>query len=129
MQVLVTGVAGFIGHHVARALLERGDEVLGIDALISNYNLGQKRANIVSLSKYRNFRMVEVDLRTAPLQDFVDGCDVVYHQAAQAGVRASWGAFPLFVEHNILATQRLLEATRAAQVRRFVYASSSSVYG
>jgi len=129
MQVLVTGVAGFVGSHLAEALLAQGDEVIGIDAYTSYYNLEQKRENVRRLKKYRYFRMIEIDLRTAPLQEFVDGCEIVYHQAAQPGVRASWGAFPSYVEHNVLATQRLLEAARAAQVRKFVFASSSSIYG
>jgi UDP-glucuronate 4-epimerase len=129
MQTLVTGVAGFVGSHVAEALLERGDEVLGIDSFTSYYNLQQKRDNIAALRRSSAFQFVEVDLRSAPLQEFVDGVDVVFHQAAQPGVRSSWGAFESYVEHNVVATQRVLDAARAAQVRKVVYASSSSVYG
>ena len=129
MRALVTGTAGFIGSRLAEELLRRGDDVLGIDALTSYYDLGQKREALDRLLAYENFTSVQVDLRTAPLDEFAHGCDVVFHQAAQPGVRASWGAFASYVEHNVLVTQRVLEAARAADVQRLVYASSSSVYG
>ncbi|GAC1568831.1 MAG: NAD-dependent epimerase/dehydratase family protein [Ktedonobacteraceae bacterium] len=74
--------------------------------------------------------MIEADLRTADLPPLLEGVDYVFHQAAQAGVRTSWGPeFTSYVEHNVLATQRLLEAARKSGVRRVIYASSSSVYG
>ncbi len=129
MLTLVTGAAGFVGSHLAETLLARGDEVLGIDSFTSYYNLQQKRDNIRSLLRHGAFQFVEVDLRTAPLQEFVDGVDVIFHQAAQPGVRSSWGAFESYVQHNVVATQRVLDAARAAQVRKVVYASSSSIYG
>ena len=129
MRMLVTGAAGFIGSNLAQALLQRGDEVLGIDALTSYYDIGFKTEALSRLQAFPNFTSVQVDLRTAPLEEFTHGCDVVFHQAAQPGVRASWGNFPSYVEHNVLATQRLLDAARASDVQRFVYASSSSVYG
>lgn len=129
MRALVTGAAGFVGSHLAGALLSRGDEVLGLDAFTSYYDIGQKRDNLAALKRAPGFQLVEIDLRTAPLDEYLHGCDVVFHQAAQPGVRASWGAFTSYFEHNVLATQRLLEAARGADVQRFVYASSSSVYG
>jgi UDP-glucuronate 4-epimerase len=129
MQVLVTGVAGFVGSHLAEALLAQGDEVVGVDSFTSYYNLQQKRDNLRSLLNSRGFQFVEIDLRSAPLQEFVDGVDVIFHQAAQPGVRSSWGAFESYVQHNLLVTQRVLDAARAAQVRKVVYASSSSIYG
>jgi nucleoside-diphosphate-sugar epimerase len=129
MRTLVTGVAGFVGSHLAQSLLERGDSVVGLDALTSYYDIGQKRANLRRLADHPEFTSIEVDLRTAPLAEFLHGIDQVFHQAAQPGVRASWGSFSSYVEHNILATQRMLDAAKAADVSRFVYASSSSIYG
>ncbi len=126
MRALVTGVAGFVGSHLAEALLARGDSVRGVDCFTPYYDRAQKEANIAAA---RGLEMVEADLRTCDLRSLLDGVDVVYHQAAQAGVRLSWSAgFADYVGHNILATQRLLEAVRGARVR-VVYASSSSVYG
>ena len=129
MRALVTASAGFIGSRLAEALLRRGDDVLGIDALTSYDDLGQKREALDRFQAYENFTSVQVDLRTAPLDEFARGWDVVFHRAAQPGVRASWGAFASYVEHNVLVTQRVLDAARAADVQRLVYASSSSVYG
>src|SRR5262249_48889376 len=77
-----------------------------------------------------HFELIEADLRTADIAPLLDGVDVVFHLAAQPGVRVSWSdGFPTYVENNVLATQRLLEALKDRQVRRLVYASSSSVYG
>lgn len=129
VRALVTGAAGFIGSQLVEHLLDQGDEVIGIDSLTSYYNVAQKRGNLAGLIGRRDFTFVEVDLRVAPLEQYVEGVEVVYHQAALPGVRTSWAAFPDYVDHNVLATQRLLEAARASDVARFVYASSSSVYG
>jgi nucleoside-diphosphate-sugar epimerase len=131
MRALVTGVAGFIGSHLADALLDEGHAVLGVDCFTPFYGEVQKRENLETALASPRFELVESDLRTAAIEPLLDDVDVVFHQAAQAGVRGSWAeGFADYVGHNVLATQRLLEA--AVTVRpaaRFVYASSSSVYG
>ncbi len=130
MTHLVTGVAGFIGSQLAEALLEEGHDVLGIDGFTPYYERAIKDANLSELRNRDDFRLVEADLREADLVELLDGVDVVYHQAAQPGVRLSWSeGFATYDSCNVLATQRLLEAARQTGVGRFVYASSSSVYG
>ena len=129
MKVLVTGAAGFIGSQLAETLAAAGDDVVGIDAMTDYYDVGVKRAHVASLTE-AGVRFVEADLRYSDLAPFVEGVQVVHHQAAQPGVRNSWAErFTDYDGHNILGTQRLLEAARHAGVHRFVYASSSSVYG
>ena len=111
MKVLVTGAAGFIGSHVAEALLGRGDTVTGVDCFLDYYPRAVKERNLAGPRSHDGFSFVEADLATAPLEPLVDGCDAVIHLAAQAGVRASWGQdFRIYVDSNIHATQRLLEA-------------------
>lgn len=128
MRALVTGGAGFIGSHLTQALLARGDEVRVVDCLTDYYDIEQKRANLATLGAGVDIRTD--DLRTADLKPLVDDVDVVFHQAGQPGVRLSWAdGFEAYDSCNILATQRLLEACREASITRFVYASSSSVYG
>ena len=130
MRILVTGVAGFIGSTLAERLIRDGHEVTGIDAFTDYYPRAMKEANLTTLKTSPKFKLVEADLSEVDLAPFVDGTDTIFHQAAQAGVRASWGAsFEVYTRWNILATQRLLEAVKGSKVRRFVYASSSSVYG
>lgn len=132
MRCLVTGAAGFIGSHLAERLLADGHEVLGIDAFIDYYARRLKERNVQVLRSWQAFSFVEGNLLDAHLPPLLDGVDCIFHQAAQAGVRSSWGAdFSRYVDCNVLATQRLLEAavTAGTSVRRFVYASSSSVYG
>jgi nucleoside-diphosphate-sugar epimerase len=127
MRAVVTGAAGFIGSTLADALLAGGNDVVGIDCLTPYYDESVKRAN---LPRHDRFTLVEADLRSADLGPMLAGADVVFHQAAQPGVRLSWSSgFGEYVSHNVLATQRLLEAAVAVQTRRVVYASSSSVYG
>ncbi len=131
MRAVVTGVAGFVGSHLAEALVARGDTVVGVDCFTPYYRRADKEANLTSLRESDRFSFVEDDLRTAPIAPLIDEADAVFHQAAQAGVRLSWSdGFADYVGHNVLATQRLLEAV-AASTRpvRVVYASSSSVYG
>lgn len=127
---LVTGVAGFIGSHLAEALLARGYRVVGVDALLDFYPVMMKRANLAALRRQAAFDFIEADLRAFDLDNLLAGVNYVFHLAAQPGVRTSWGdGFSPYVEHNILATQRLLEAARKRDISRVIYASSSSVYG
>src|SRR5918996_1010848 len=133
MRYVVTGSAGFIGHHVCEALLDRGDEVDGVDAFTDNYDPALKRANAARLARHDRYRNVELDLATADpddLDEVLAGADAVVHLAAQPGVRWSWSdGFAVYVERNITASQRLLEAAQRTRVPRLVLASSSSVYG
>jgi UDP-glucuronate 4-epimerase len=131
MRALVTGAAGFVGSHLVDALLERGDGVRGVDCFTPYYGRAAKDANLAAARLLPGFELVDADLRTAELAPLVDGVDVVFHQAAQAGVRLSWtDGFGDYVGHNVLATHRLLEVVRTVSpTARVVYASSSSVYG
>jgi len=130
MRALVTGCAGFIGSHLADALLESGAEVVGVDCFNDNYEREQKLSNLERACDWDGFELAEVDLSGASLHELVAHCDVVFHLAAEPGTRASWGArFEVYLRNNVLATRHLLEATRAEPGKRFVYASSSSVYG
>lgn len=130
MFALVTGAAGFIGSHLCERLSADGHRVRAIDSLTDYYAEEQKRDNLQQLQAFGECELIEMDLRTADLTPVLDGIDVVFHQAGQPGVRASWAdGFESYVEHNILVTQRLLEAARGLPLERFVFASSSSVYG
>jgi nucleoside-diphosphate-sugar epimerase len=129
-NVLVTGAAGFIGSHLAQGCLERGHRVLGVDSFTSYYDPGLKRANVSHLDQCPSWSLIDGDLTELDLDALLSGVDVVFHLAAQAGVRTSWGqTFETYVESNVVALQRLLEASRSASLERFVFASSSSVYG
>jgi nucleoside-diphosphate-sugar epimerase len=129
-RVLVTGCAGFLGSHLSERLVASGEEVLGVDCFTDYYPREQKDANLERLRDRRRFRLRELDLGRDPLDGLVEGIDTVFHLAAQPGVRGSFGmSFGRYVHDNILATQRLLEASAEVGVRTFVYASSSSVYG
>ncbi|QTL96822.1 NAD-dependent epimerase/dehydratase family protein [Iocasia frigidifontis] len=130
MMHLVTGVAGFIGSNLAKELLKRGDQVIGVDCFTDYYARGLKEENLAAIKGDDNFEFLEADLLELDLIELLDGVDYVYHQAAQAGVRASWGkTFDIYTDNNIRATQQLLEAARESTVKKIVYASSSSVYG
>ncbi len=127
---LVTGAAGFLGSHLAEALLDRGHPVTGVDCFTPYYPREYKEANLAGLRSRPGFRFLELDLRAAPLSEATEGAAWIFHQAAQPGVRASWDeGFSDYVGHNLLGTQRLLEAARRSGTARFVFASSSSVYG
>src|ERR1700691_4572931 len=130
MRALVTGCAGFIGSHLTEALLDGGHSVVGIDCFNDNYGRNQKLTNLRHVREWTSFEFVPVDLSRGDLVEFVDSADVVFHLAAEPGVRSSWGArYERYVQNNIIATQHLLEACRAAGEVRVVFASSSSVYG
>lgn len=130
MKALVTGVAGFIGSTLADRLLAAGHDVVGIDCFLDYYPRPAKESNLSGLKANPRFRFVEASLVDADLAMVVDGVDWVFHQAAQAGVRSSWGDdFKIYSDNNVYATQRLLEASRRIPLKKFVYASSSSVYG
>jgi nucleoside-diphosphate-sugar epimerase len=129
-HVVVTGVAGFIGSHLAEALLGQGRDVVGIDAFTEYYATADKWRNLAGLLERPGFELVRADLATVDVQDRLQGAAVVFHQAAQPGVRSSWGReFASYVHHNVLGTQRLLESCVQAAVPRLILASSSSVYG
>ncbi len=130
MRCLVTGAAGFIGSSITDRLLDLGHEVTGIDCFTDYYSPQIKRANLSNALASSAFRFIEADLNDLDLRPLLEGTDWVFHEAAQAGVRMSWGSyFDTYVRHNVLATQKLLEAAKGTGIRRLVYASSSSVYG
>lgn len=130
MKALVTGVAGFIGSTLATALSDRGAEVVGVDCFTDYYGREIKERNLAVLRTRPSFRFVEAPLQTVGLDDLLDDVTHVFHLAAQAGVRGSWGEqFRTYTTNNVDATQRLLEAVRDRPIERLVYASSSSVYG
>lgn len=130
MKALVTGAAGFIGSYLSEYLIKKGLRVVGIDSFVDYYARSIKESNIADMTKDEQFEFIEGSLLEVDLSKLLDGVDVVFHQAAQAGVRASWGqSFKIYTDNNILATQVLLEACKESPVKKFVYASSSSIYG
>ena len=131
MLCIVTGVAGFIGSALAQRLLECGHTVRAVDAFMPYYPRAIKERNLDALRDYERFDFSEGDLNTLDLAALTDSAEWVFHQAAQAGVRASWGSyFESYTNNNILATQRLLETLRTSKaLKKVVYASSSSIYG
>ena len=129
-RVLVTGCAGFIGSHLTEECLARGWDVVGVDCLTPYYGGDAKLANVQSAAADPRCTYLERDLLDLDLPELLGDVDIVFHLAAQAGVRASWGkSFDVYTEHNVTALQRLLEAAKDVGVERFVFASSSSVYG
>ena len=128
-HALVTGAAGFIGSTLTDRLLADGVQVTGVDLFTDYYDRSLKRKNLAGAAKHPAFTLLEIDLADADLASLPEA-DVIFHQAAQPGVRASWGReFAAYAHHNVLATQRLLERYKGSKLERFVYASSSSVYG
>ena len=128
---IVTGVAGFIGSHLAETLLKQGANVTGIDQFNDYYNPQIKHNNVLNLQQYSGFKLIKANIQDLNWQQLLQSVDVVYHQAAQAGVRSSWGVdFHHYTERNINATQIILEgAKQVKSLKRIVYASSSSIYG
>ena len=130
MKALVTGAAGFIGSHLCEHLLDRGAEVVGVDCFTDYYARTIKEANLSHNKGKAGFRFAEARIQDADLGGLLAGVTHVFHLAAQAGVRKSWGRdFRVYTENNVDASQRLLEACVGLPLQRFVYASSSSVYG
>jgi UDP-glucose 4-epimerase len=139
--MVVTGAAGFIGSHLVERLLAEGHDVVGVDSFEDFYAREVKESNLAAARASQRFELIEARIQdlarppdvtsaAAPLPAIVDGAAAVYHLAAQAGVRSSWGSsFEVYTDNNVLGTQALLEACKAAGVSRVVYASSSSVYG
>lgn len=127
---LVTGAAGFIGSHLSERLIAEGWRVRGVDCFTDYYDPALKERNIAGLAREPRFTLERLDLRSANLAPLLADVQYVWHLAAQAGVRASWGReFETYTTINVQATQRLLEAVTGLGLARFVYASSSSVYG
>ncbi|MCD4653387.1 GDP-mannose 4,6-dehydratase, partial [bacterium] len=130
MNLIITGVAGFIGSHLAEKALSEGHDVTGIDCFTNYYPRKFKENNLSNLLTNNNFKFVNGNIIEMDLLEQFAGKDIIYHLAAQAGVRASWGDhFKIYSDYNVLGTQRVLEAARKTCVGRVVYASSSSVYG
>jgi len=130
MNCLVTGAAGFIGSHLCRRLVKDGHSVTGVDCFADFYPRSMKEKNIESLLQEPHFRLVAEDLDGLDLREILQGQQVVFHLAAQAGVRSSWGQnFSIYTRNNIQVTQKLLEAACEVTPQRIVYASTSSVYG
>ena len=122
MKYVVTGAAGFIGSHLAEELTAQGHDVVGIDCFTDYYDPRLKEENAAQLA------LLRADVVDEPLDDVLEGADGVFHLAGQPGVRSFGEVFPLYARHNLLATQRVLEAAADAGVR-VVFSSSSSVYG
>ena len=130
MTALVTGAAGFIGSHLVAALLDRGMDVRGIDCFTDYYPRSTKESNLDVNRRRPGFRFIEDRIQTTDLAALLEGVTHVFHLAAQAGVRKSWGRdFRIYTDNNVDATQQLLEACVGRSLHRFVYASSSSLYG
>lgn len=125
----MTGAAGFIGSHLVDHLLNGGHEVVGIDAFRPYYSVEEKQRSLEAALGSEQFTLIRSDLLELNLTETFDGTDVLFHLAAQPGVRHSWSDFERYEQDNILATHRVLEAARADRVRRIVFSSSSSVYG
>ncbi len=131
MRAFVTGCAGFIGSTLAEYLLAEGADVVGVDCFTDYYPRAMKERNLSGALAHARFRFIESTLQALDLPAHMGACTHVFHLAAQAGVRKSWGRdFAIYSTNNIEATQRLLEAARAMpSLERLVYSSSSSVYG
>ena len=130
MKSLVTGAAGFIGSTLTEKLLKKGHKVIGVDCFIDYYDRSLKENNISSFIDHDNFILIEENINKIDLKELLIDIDYVFHQAAQAGVRSSWGKdFEIYTHNNVKGTQKLLEAAKENNIKKFVYASSSSVYG
>jgi nucleoside-diphosphate-sugar epimerase len=130
MKALITGAAGFIGSTLAERLLNDGADVVGIDCFTDYYPREVKERNLQAARAHQRFRFIESRVQDVDLPAILADRTHVFHLAAQAGVRKSWGKdFEIYTVNNIEATQVLLEACTRTKIERLVYASSSSVYG
>ena len=133
MKAIVTGVAGFVGSHLAERLIQEDFDVIGIDSFEDYYPHWVKEKNMEGLRQSPRFSFIEANLLSSDISkslSHLDQIGYIFHQAAQAGVRSSWGEnFQVYTNNNILATQKLLEIARGLAIKKFIYASSSSVYG
>ena len=132
MTILLTGIAGFIGSHLARNLLTRGDKILGIDNISDYYDVNLKYDRLNILKKYKNFIFEKVDISNySDLEKIIKKHKVskICHLAAQAGVRYSLEAPMEYIKSNIVGHLNMLEICRNYEIKNIVYASSSSVYG
>jgi nucleoside-diphosphate-sugar epimerase len=130
MKALITGVAGFIGSTLAERLLADGADVVGLDCFADYYPRAIKERNLAVAKGHPRFRFVEARIQDADLRSLLADRTHVFHLAAQAGVRKSWGRdFSVYTRDNVDATQIVLEACIGLPLERVVYASSSSVYG
>ena len=130
MRALITGAAGFIGSHLTKSLLDGGAQVTGLDCFTDYYAREIKESNLAVNAGRQGFRFIEGSVQHTDLPALLEGKTHVFHLAAQAGVRKSWGRdFRIYTDNNVDASQRLLEACVGRPLERFVYASSSSVYG
>jgi nucleoside-diphosphate-sugar epimerase len=130
MNCVVTGAAGFIGSHLCERLLAEGHRVVGIDAFIPYYPRPIKEANLAGLRSRSGFVFHELDLRSPSLADVLADAEAVFHLAAMPGLARSWTDFDLYQGCNLTATQRLLQACLGSDtLQKFIYASTSSVYG
>ncbi|MFH1074676.1 MAG: NAD-dependent epimerase/dehydratase family protein [Candidatus Firestonebacteria bacterium] len=131
MKAVVTGAAGFIGSHLCEKLIKDGFDVVGIDCFTDYYSKKIKKNNIIGLNKNKNFGFIQGNLNNIDLSSILGDADYVFHLAAQAGVRTSWGRdFSVYTDNNILAAANLLEAVKnSKRLKKLIFASSSSVYG
>ncbi len=132
MKIFVSGVAGFIGFHLSNSLLNKGIEIMGIDNLNNYYDIGLKKARLEHLSKNKNFKFLELDLlKDEKLRKIFSDCnpEIVINLAAQAGVRYSSTNPSSYIDSNILSFLNILKVSEIFEVEKFIYASSSSIYG
>ncbi|KMY50391.1 NAD-dependent epimerase/dehydratase family protein [Peribacillus loiseleuriae] len=131
MKILVTGAAGFIGSHLCEKLLtDKNNQIIGVDTFTGPTPKKLKSVNLGNLLNNTRFRLIETDLLTADLEKLLEEIDIIYHLAGIPGVRSSWGKeFDPYVSNNISVTQRLLETVKDKKIEKFIYASTSSVYG